>query len=197
MSERIVMATGNPGKLAEIRELLSGRGLTILPQSAFDFEPAEETGETFLDNAMLKAEKAAEATGLPAIADDSGLAVEALQGAPGVRSARYAGAAATDADNIAKLLAALQGLPETERAAAFHCVVVAVWPGNARPPLIAEGIWRGRIAVEPAGGGGFGYDPVFVEPVLGCTAAEMTSEQKNARSHRGQAFRELARLLSQ
>jgi len=194
--DRIVMATGNPGKLAEIRDILEGTGLTVEPQSAFDFEPAEETGQTFPDNARLKARKAADATGLPAIADDSGLTVDALHGAPGVRSARYAGPAASDADNIAKLLAALRGVPEAQRGAAFHCVTVAAWPGDARPPLVAEGIWHGRIAEDACGAGGFGYDPVFFDPELGCTAAQMTKAQKNARSHRGQAFRELGRLLS-
>lgn len=195
MSETFVMATGNMGKLAEIRQILAGAGLTIEPQSDFNFEPAEETGGTFLENALLKARHAANETGLPAIADDSGLVVDALDGAPGVHSARYAGRAASDRENIGKLLHALRGIQD--RSAAFHCVTVVAWPADSREPLVAEGVWRGTITVQARGDGGFGYDPVFYDPELGKCAAEMSPAEKNARSHRGQAFRALGAMLGQ
>jgi len=195
MSATFVLATGNKGKLNEIRQILDGTGLHVEPQSSFNFEPAEETGSSFLENALLKARHAATETGLPAIADDSGLVVDALDGAPGVYTARYAGVGASDRDNIEKLLRALQGVEG--RGAAFHCVTVVAWPQDAREPLIAEGVWRGTIATRAHGDGGFGYDPVFCDPELGKCAAEMTPEDKNARSHRGQAFRALGAMLSQ
>ena len=192
---RIVIATSNQGKLAEIRQILHGDNVAIIPQSEFDFEPAEETGDTFLENALLKARKAASETGLVAIADDSGLMVDSLGGAPGVYSARYAGDNASDEQNVTKLLSALQGVNFENRSAAFHCVAVVVFPGEERPPLVAEGEWHGRIATLASGEGGFGYDPVFFDPTLDKRAAEMTAEEKNARSHRGRAFRKLGNLL--
>lgn len=195
MSATFVLATGNKGKLNEIRQILDGTGLLVEPQSGFDFVPAEETGSTFLENALLKARHAAAETGLPAIADDSGLAVDALNGAPGVYTARYAGEEASDQDNIEKLLRALQDVEG--RDAAFHCVTVVAWPQNDREPLIAEGVWKGTIALKAHGDGGFGYDPVFYDPELGRCAAEMTPAEKNARSHRGQAFRALGAMLPQ
>ena len=193
---RIVIATGNQGKLAEIRQILHGDDVEIVPLSEFDFEPADETGDTFLENALLKARKAASETGLVAIADDSGLMVDAIGGAPGVYSARYAGDNASDEQNVTKLLSALKGVNGENRSAAFHCVAVVVFPGEERPPLVAEGEWRGRIASAASGESGFGYDPVFFDPDLGLRAAEMTAREKNARSHRGQAFRQIGMLLT-
>ena len=194
-SRRIVIATGNKGKLAEIRQILKGSDFEIVPQTDFDFEPAEETGDTFLANALLKARRAASETGLIAIADDSGLVVDALGGKPGVYSARYAGANASDEQNVAKLLQSLQDVQEQHRGASFRCVAVVVFPDEEREPLIAEGEWRGRIAKTRRGQGGFGYDPVFLDLELGKCAAEMSADEKNARSHRGQAFRRLGGLL--
>ena len=190
------MATGNKGKLAEIRQILEGSELDIVSQSDYDFEPAEETGDTFLENALLKARRAAIETGLTAIADDSGLVVDILGGEPGVYSARYAGDDATDEQNVDKLLQSLQEKDDEERTAAFHCVVVVVFPDEQRAPIVAEGKWTGRIAQSRRGEGGFGYDPVFFDPELGKCAAEMTADEKNARSHRGQAFRRLSNFLS-
>ena len=186
---RIVLATGNPGKLVEIRELLDGRDIEIVAQSEFDFSPAEETGATFLENALLKARRAAAETGLIAIADDSGLVVDALDGKPGVFSARFAGEGATDEENVAKLLKSLEGVEQ--RGASFRCVAVVVFPNENRAPLVSEGEWRGSISKLRHGEGGFGYDPVFFDIELGKCAAEMTAEEKNARSHRGGAFRGL------
>lgn len=193
--QRIVLATGNQGKLAEIRGLLAGEAIEIVPQSEFTFTPAEETGTTFEENALLKARHAATASGLVAIADDSGICVEALNGEPGVYTARYAGPGASDQQNNDKLLAALHDVPEAQRGAAFYCVVAVVFPDPARAPLIASGRWAGQIATSAHGGGGFGYDPVFYLPELGRCSAELTPEEKNARSHRGQAFRKTAELL--
>ena len=195
MTEQIVLATGNRGKLAEIRQLLTGGDLDVRPQSAFGVVGADETGDTFIANALLKARHATAETGLIAIADDSGLAVDSLDGAPGVYSARYAGADASDADNVQKLLGALQDVAPAQRGASFHCVVVAVFPDERIEPLVGRGEWSGRIAERPTGSAGFGYDPVFFDPELGVCAAEMSAEQKNARSHRGQAFRQLAPQL--
>ena len=190
---RVVLATGNEGKLAEIRQLLHGRDLEVVPQSEFDFLPAEETGSTFLENALLKARRAASETGLISIADDSGLVVDALDGEPGVFSARFAGEDASDEQNVEKLLKALDGVEE--RGACFRCVAVLVYPDEIKGPLTGEGEWRGSIATTRCGEGGFGYDPIFFDPGLGKCAAEMTAGEKNARSHRGRAFRELGGLL--
>ncbi len=190
---RIVLATGNPGKLVEIRELLDGRDIEIVAQSEFDFLPAEESGATFLENALLKARHAAAETGLTAIADDSGLVVDALDGAPGIFSARFAGDDATDEENVAKLLKSLEGVEQ--RGASFRCVAVVVFPDENRQPIVGEGEWRGRIATSPCGDGGFGYDPVFFDIELGKCAAEMTAEEKNVRSHRGGAFRGLVGIF--
>ena len=165
-----------------------------MPQSEFGVTDADETGTTFVENALIKARHAVDATGLPAIADDSGLAVDALDGRPGVYSARYAGPGATDEQNNDKLLAELDGVPDEARGAAFHCVVCFVQPDDP-DPIIAEGEWRGRILHERRGEGGFGYDPLFYVPDTGCASAELEPEEKNRRSHRGQALRELARKL--
>lgn len=190
---RVVLATGNKGKLAEIRQLLHGHNFDVVPQSEFDFLPAEETGSTFLENALLKARRAASETGLISIADDSGLVVDALDGEPGVFSARYAGEDASDEQNVEKLLRALHGVEE--RGASFRCVAVVVFPDEGREPLVGEGEWRGAISTSRRGDGGFGYDPVFFDLELGKCAAEMNSEEKNSRSHRGGAFRQLVGLL--
>jgi XTP/dITP diphosphohydrolase len=188
------MASGNAGKLREIARILGDLNINIVPQSEFDVADADETGTTFVENALIKARHAVAATGLPAIADDSGLAVDALHGRPGVYSSRYAGPGATDQANIDKLLAALDGVPDAERGAAFHCVSCFVMPGD-QEPIIARGEWRGSILKEKRGAGGFGYDPVFFVSDMGCSAAQMGDEEKNARSHRGQALKELARQL--
>jgi XTP/dITP diphosphohydrolase len=196
-ARRWVLATGNRGKLAELRELFDAQGLDVelLPQTDLGVRPAAEDGVTFVENALAKARHAARATGLPAIADDSGLCVDALHGAPGVRSARYAGEAADDSANVAKLLAALRCAPDNERAARFLCVLVALDAADDPAPVIATGEWRGRIATQSRGVGGFGYDPVFVDPATGLTAAELTPAAKNRVSHRGRALVALAAEL--
>lgn len=189
---RIVLASSNPGKRREIERLLAGLGVSIVPQAELGVDDAEETGSTFQENALLKARHACSATGLPAISDDSGLVVDALGGRPGVYSARFAGEGASDEENVDKLLAELAGA--TERGAAFRCVACFVAPGED-PPLYGHGEWRGEILTERRGTGGFGYDPVFLDPASGQASAELSPDQKNARSHRGQALRELATLL--
>lgn len=191
---KIVMASGNAGKLKEIARILEGLDVEVVPQSDFGVDDADETGTTFTENALIKARHAAAATGLAAIADDSGLAVDALNGAPGVYSARYSGPDATDARNIDKLLHEMRGVAEGDRSAAFHCVACFVLPDSAEP-IIASGEWRGSILRARRGDGGFGYDPVFLDPASGATAAELPAEDKNARSHRGQALRQLQELL--
>jgi XTP/dITP diphosphohydrolase len=192
-TRKIVMATGNAGKLREIAELLVGSGISVIAQSSLGVIPAEETGDTFVANALQKARNAAQQTGLPALADDSGLVVDALHGMPGVRSARYAGPRATDQENIDKLLEALRGV--TTRAAHFRCAAVFVRNAGDEQPLVAQGRWNGEIAERRQGSGGFGYDPVFFDPELKRCGAELTPSEKNVRSHRGQAIRALAGLL--
>ena len=193
LPKKVVMATGNPGKIREIARLLDGLGIDIVAQSEFGVADAEETGTTFAENSLIKARHAAAATGLPAIADDSGLVVDALGGAPGVYSARYAGPECDDEANNFRLLAALEGVED--RTAAFHCIASYVEP--AGETLVAEGIWRGSILHAGQGDGGFGYDPLFFVPDCGCSSAELSSEQKNRRSHRGQALRKLVELIKQ
>jgi XTP/dITP diphosphohydrolase len=188
---RVVLATANRGKLAEFRQLLAPAGVEMLPQSQFGIEPPEETGGTFEANALLKARHAARLSGLPALADDSGLEVDALGGGPGVHSARYAGAQADDAANIAKLLAALDGVPSADRVARFRCVIALVRDADDVAPLIASGCWEGRILEAPRGSGGFGYDPVFLDVASGRSAAQLAPEDKNRRSHRGRALHAL------
>ncbi len=190
--EKIVMASSNPGKIREIARLLEGLGIEIVAQSDFGIEDADETGTTFVENSLIKARHGATLTGLPAIADDSGLSVDALDGAPGVFSARYAGIDSDDEANNDKLLDALRDIDD--RGAAFHCVATFVEPGGE--PLVAHGEWRGEILRERQGDGGFGYDPLFYVADRGCSSAELTQEQKNARSHRGQALRKLAELIT-
>lgn len=192
---QLVLATGNKGKVAELQNVLAPLQVEVLPQSQFQVSEADETGLTFIENAIIKARHACEATGLPALADDSGLAVDALQGAPGIYSARYAGKQATDISNIEKLLADLQEVPEHERGAAFHCVLVYMSHAHDPTPIIAHGRWHGRIALQASGQAGFGYDPVFYVPSHACTAAELTPELKFDLSHRGQALRQLLQQL--
>ena len=192
---RIVLATGNRGKVAEIAAMVAGLGLEIVPQSEYDVPEAAETGLTFVENALLKARNAAAHTGLPAIADDSGLEVDALRGAPGIHSARYAGPDSRDGDNNAKLLAALDGVPAMQRTARFQCVMVYLRHANDPTPLICQGTWEGSVLEAPRGDGGFGYDPLFLVPNHNCAAAELPAEIKNRLSHRGQALRKLVEAL--
>lgn len=195
MPRRVVLATGNAGKLKEISEMLAGLDFEIVSQNSLGITEAEETGISFAENALLKARHAAQLSGLPAIADDSGLEVDALHGAPGVYSARYAGPAATDADNNAKLLAALDGVPDSERGARFQCVMVYVGDARDPTPLICRGTWEGRILDAARGQNGFGYDPLFLVRERNCSSAELPPETKNRLSHRGQALRLLLERL--
>jgi len=189
------MASSNPGKLREINQILGGLGMEVLPQSDFGVPDAEETGLTFVENAILKARHAAKLTGLPAIADDSGLEVDALKGAPGIYSARYSGPGATDEKNLRKVLAALEDVPETERTARFQCLIVFMTHAEDPTPLICQGTWEGQILFEPRGEGGFGYDPIFYVPTEGCASAELAPAEKNRLSHRGQALQKLLNAL--
>jgi len=186
--KRLVIATGNPGKLGEIRTLLAPLGIEVASQVEFSVPSVEETGKTFVENAILKARHACELSGLPALADDSGLEVDALGGAPGVYSARFAGEDAGDAANVHKLLGALEGIPDEERTARFQCVVALLRHPDDATPIICQGTWDGRIATMRSGSGGFGYDPVFYDPEAGECAAQMTPEKKNRLSHRGKAL---------
>ena len=196
MSGTLVAATGNPGKLAELERLLDGLGWEVVAQSAYGVEPAPEDGITFVENAIIKARHAAERTGRPALADDSGIVVDALGGAPGVHSARYAGEGSGDAANNEKLVHALAGVSDAERTARFECAVVWLRDPRDPVPLIARGTWAGRVLEAPRGANGFGYDPLFLDPATGCTAAELSPERKDALSHRGQALRSLRALLA-
>ena len=192
-AQQIVLASGNQGKIKEIQALLSGH--QVVTQSAFNVKEAEETACTFVENALIKARNAALHSNLPTIADDSGLVVDALNGYPGVISARYAGVGATDQDNIKKLLLALEGVPEAQRTARFICVMVFMAHANDPCPIIAQGVWEGTILTKPVGSNGFGYDPVFWVPDHQCASAELSADEKNAVSHRGQALRSLTQLL--
>lgn len=185
---RTVVATGNPGKLAELRELLTGTGLDLVSQGELGIADAEETGLGFVENALLKARHAARLSGLPALADDSGLLVDALDGLPGLHTARYAGPGASAQANIAKLLAALDGVPAERRTARFYACIVLVRHADDPLPVIGEGTWPGRILEAPAGSAGFGYDPVFYLSEHGVSAAELPPALKNRISHRGQAL---------
>ena len=191
-AERWVIATGNRGKLDELRALLTPFAIEPVPQGDFGIAAVPETGQTFVENALLKARHAAAVSGLPALADDSGLCVDALGGAPGLRSARFAGESATDADNVALLLERLAGVPADGRSAHFVCVIVVLQHALDPDPQIAVGRWHGTLAMQPAGDGGFGYDPVFVDPASGLTAAALAPAAKHRLSHRGQALRMLS-----
>ncbi|MBW9433030.1 XTP/dITP diphosphatase [Atlantibacter hermannii] len=193
--QKVVLATGNAGKVRELAPLLQDFGLDIVAQTDLGVESAEETGLTFIENSILKARHAAAITGLPAIADDSGLAVDALGGAPGIYSARYAGVDASDRQNLEKLLVALKDVPDGQRQAQFHCVLVYLRHADDPTPLVFHGVWPGEITHAPAGEGGFGYDPIFYVPSEGKTAAELTREEKSAISHRGQALKQLLEAM--
>jgi len=185
---KLVLASSNRGKLDELRHLLAGSGIELVAQSELGVEDAEETGLTFIENALIKARHASRVTGLPALADDSGLCVDALGGAPGLYSARYAGEPADPQRNIDKLLAELDAVDDDRRGAHFQCVLVVLRHAEDPQPLLVEGQWRGRIIHERRGAGGHGYDPVFLDPEHGQTAAEMPMELKNRISHRGKAL---------
>jgi non-canonical purine NTP pyrophosphatase, rdgB/HAM1 family len=192
---RIVLASNNPGKVREIGQLLADAGVAVLAQRDFAIGEVAETGLTFVENAIIKARHAAAGSALPAIADDSGIEVDALNGAPGIYSARYAGPAADDAANNAKLLAALADVPDAARSARYQCVMVYLRHAEDPTPIICVGTWEGRILREPRGDNGFGYDPLFFLPAQRCTAAELEPATKNALSHRGQALRGLVAQL--
>lgn len=194
--QRIVLASNNPGKVREIGQMLAEFDMEVLPQSDFNVSETEETGLTFVENAILKARNAAQQSGLPAIADDSGLEVDALNGAPGIYSARYAGEGASDLQNLMKLLDDLKDVPEAERSARFQCLMVYMRHANDPTPLICQGTWEGVITFVPSGEHGFGYDPVFYVPEQQCTSAELPPDTKNKLSHRGQALRALVAALS-
>lgn len=195
MRGNIVLASNNAGKVREFNQLLTGTGIEVRPQSEYSVAEIEETGLTFVENAILKARNAAELTGLPAIADDSGLEVDALDGAPGIYSARYAGAGASDAENLQKLLDALQDTEDDRRSARFQCLMVYLRHARDPVPRIFQGTWEGSILRRPRGHNGFGYDPVFFVPDQGCSAAELAPEVKNRLSHRGQALTRLITTL--
>lgn len=194
--KKVVLASSNQGKLREFQQLLAQCGFEVLPQSAFEVPDVEETGLSFVENALLKARNACQHTGLPAIADDSGLEVDALNGAPGIYSARYAGPQCSDEDNNRKLLQALASVPPARRTARFQCLLVFLRHANDPVPLICQGSWNGRILDNPAGENGFGYDPLFFVEQTGCTSAQLPPDQKNRLSHRGQAMAKLLDALS-
>lgn len=195
MTKKLVMASNNAGKLREFGSLLAPMGLEVVPQSALGIPEAEEPHVTFLENALAKARHAARLSGLPALADDSGLCVDALGGAPGIYSARYAGEPKSDARNNEKLLQALAN--DAQRRARFVCVLALVRHADDPQPIVAEGEWEGEILSAPRGVEGFGYDPLFFVPLQGMTAAELSHDDKNQLSHRGQAMRQLAKKLEQ
>ncbi|NIF49505.1 XTP/dITP diphosphatase [Enterobacter sp. Ap-1006] len=193
--QKVVLATGNAGKVRELANLLADFGFDVVAQTELNVESVEETGLTFIENAIIKARHAAKVTGLPALADDSGLAVDALGGAPGIYSARYAGEDASDRQNLDKLLEALKDVPDDKRQAQFHCVLVYMRHAEDPTPLVFHGSWPGVITHAPAGQGGFGYDPIFYVPSEGKTAAELTRDEKSAISHRGQALKLLLEAM--
>lgn len=195
-NQRVVLASNNKGKLRELGELLAGQSITVLPQSGFNIPEAVEDGLSFVENAIKKARNAAAHSGLPAIADDSGLEVDALNGAPGIYSARYAGDGG-DAANNAKLLQALNDVPDERRSARFQCVMVYMRHAEDPTPLVCQGTWEGRILRQPQGDNGFGYDPLFYVPGEDASAAELSAEVKNTLSHRGQALRALLAAMQQ
>ncbi len=192
----VVLATGNQGKVKELSSLLAQHTIEIVPQSDFNVPEVPETGTTFVENAIIKARHAAKITGLPAIADDSGLEVDALNGEPGVYSARYAGENATDSDNTNKLLKALLNVPTAERSARFHCVLVYMEHANDPTPIICHGVWEGSIITEKLGEQGFGYDPIFWQEDHKMTSAQLPRELKNQLSHRGKALAILVKELA-
>lgn len=194
---KIVLATGNQGKVREMADLLSDFGFDVTAQSEFNVSEVAETGTTFIENAIIKARHAAKETGLPAIADDSGLEVDALNGAPGIYSARYAGEGASDQENLEKLLQAMEGVEEEARTARFHCVLVLMKHENDPTPLVCHGKWEGRILEKAHGENGFGYDPVFYVPEDNCASAELEPVRKKQLSHRGKALKALFSALKE
>ena len=194
--KQLVLASGNPGKLRELSAILGELGYQLHAQSEFEVEEVAETGTTFVENAIIKARHAAALTGLPTLADDSGIEVDALDGAPGVYSARFSGADADDAANNALLVNKLRDIPATQRTARYRAVIVLMRHAADPSPLICEGSWEGMIQMEPAGEGGFGYDPYFFLPDRGCTSAQLSASEKNRLSHRGAALEELKRKLN-
>ncbi|MEE9493654.1 MAG: XTP/dITP diphosphatase [Gammaproteobacteria bacterium] len=196
MTETIILASNNPGKVREINQLLENSPLTVVPQSEFSVPEIEETGLTFIENAILKARNAAEHTGHAAIADDSGIEVDALKGAPGIYSARYAGIAASDQENLEKLLSDLKTVPDEQRTARFQCLMVFMRHATDPTPLVFQGTWEGRILQAPQGANGFGYDPIFFVPEQNVSSAELDANLKNQLSHRGQALKQLIQALT-
>ncbi|QEW08084.1 RdgB/HAM1 family non-canonical purine NTP pyrophosphatase [Nitrincola iocasae] len=194
--QQFVLASGNAGKLREFSQMLAEKHIEVLPQSALNVTEADETGLTFVENAILKARHACEATGLAALSDDSGLEVDALKGAPGIYSARYAGVGAGDEANIDKLLQALADKPEAERSARYQCVLVYMRHALDPTPLICQASWEGHILTERRGEGGFGYDPIFYIPELHCSVAQLNPAEKQQHSHRGKAMREFFQRLN-
>ena len=195
--EKVVLATGNKKKVEELNTLLADLNYAVVPQSEFNVESVPETGTTFVENAIIKARHAARITGLPAIADDSGIEVDALLGRPGVYSARYAGEDASDQDNLEKLLEEMNGVPPVLRTARYWCVLVYMRHADDPTPIICQASWEGSLATEPSGENGFGYDPIFNVPDLDCTAAELEPATKNRLSHRGKALAQLAKALQE
>lgn len=194
---RIVFASGNAGKVREIGQLLEGLSIDVLPQSDFNVPEIEETGCTFVENAILKARNAAHHTGLAVIADDSGIVVDVLQGRPGIVSARFAGVGASDEDNLNKLIEMIKPFPEEQRTARFICSMVYLRHEYDPVPIIAHGVWEGQLITDPKGSNGFGYDPMFYVSSQQCTSAELTPEIKNKLSHRGQALTHLLGKLNE
>lgn len=195
MNQKIILASGNAGKLREFQQLLADCGFDVIPQSAYQIDNADETGLTFVENAIIKARHACQHTGLPAIADDSGLEVDALNGRPGIYSARYAGAQASDSANNTKLLQELNDVMEGQRTARYHCVLAFMRHTEDPTPILCHGVWDGRILSTPRGEGGFGYDPLFFVPTHNCAAAELDKAEKNRISHRGIAMAQLLAKL--
>ena len=191
--QKIVLASGNSGKLVELQAILSQKDVTLIPQSEYGVSDADETGLSFVENALIKARHACSETGLPAIADDSGIEIDALNGRPGIYSARYAGSSGprADKDNNTKLLTELEQIPESERTARFQCVIVYLRHETDSMPLICQGTWEGRILFSESGSNGFGYDPLFYVPTHGCASADLDPKIKNSISHRGQALTQL------
>ena len=194
--QKIVLASNNKGKVREFGQMLTTIDMEVLPQATFNIEDADETGLTFVENAIIKARHASAIAELPAIADDSGLEVDALKGAPGIYSARYSGEGATDEKNLLKLLEALKDVPEKKRTARFQCVLVYMRHAEDPTPIICQGTWEGIIITKPQGENGFGYDPIFYVPEYDCTSAQLSSEQKNKLSHRGIALKALVSKLT-
>ena len=195
--KKIILATGNKGKVREITQMLAGQSIEILPQSEFDVPEVEETGLTFVENAIIKARHASKISGLPAIADDSGIEVDALLGAPGIYSARYAGIDATDKDNLNKLLIDVEEIDSPHRTARFQCVLVMMEHANDPTPIICQGTWEGTLLRKAVGENGFGYDPIFWLDNNQCTSAQLAPEIKDKLSHRGQALRQLVKILKE